>query len=108
MIADPAFPVHTERPPDDLVRLTVIARRGPMSLQTLHRWRLRKSDPLPTWRFGGVYFVSESEYAEWVARRSGRTGAPATSSPASAPPVLSAAQRRRAEHAMAECAALHP
>jgi hypothetical protein len=68
MIAEAPPPVQTSPVPDDLVRLTVKAKRGPMSLPSLHRWRLRAVDPLPCWRIGGVWYVSEREMAEWIAR----------------------------------------
>jgi hypothetical protein len=103
MIADAALPVQIGQTPTDLVRLTVVAKRGPMSLPTLHRWRLRETDPLPCWRLGGVWYVSESELAEWIARRSGRASAPAT-----AVPAMTATRRREVERAMAECRALRP
>src|SRR5262245_32826546 len=106
MITEATLPVHIDPMPADLVRLTVVAKRGPMSIATLHRWRLRKTEPLPCWRFGGVWYVSESELAEWIVRRSRRTGAPDASPPASSLPVLSAARRREVERAMQECEAL--
>jgi hypothetical protein len=104
MIAESASSVHIGPAliPADLVRFAEVARRGLMSLASLHRWRRRKDDPLPSWKFGGTWYVSESELAEWIVRRSQRPN------PTPSPVLdrLTPAVRRRAELAAKECRAL--
>src|SRR5271166_5226537 len=77
----PELAGHATLIPADLIRFTEQARRGFMSLATLHRWRLRQDDPLPAWKLGGVWYLSESELSAWIARRSGRPSQSALSAP---------------------------
>ena len=110
MIDESASAVQCDLP-SDLMRLTDLARRGPMSLAALHRWRLNPESPLPTWRLGNTWYVSEAEYREWVARRSGRLESPASSIASAAPspghekPAMpqSARRRRQIQQAIDEC-----
>jgi hypothetical protein len=90
--------------PDDLVPFPEFARELGFHVGSLHRHRLAKRDPMPCWRVLGGWNVSRSEFVEWTLRRSSRP----TTSKLDSPRKLTAEQRKRAERAVAECAAMKP
>jgi hypothetical protein len=106
MIADPVRAVQSAGElclPDDLVLFRKFAGRRGVHVGTLHRQRLRHDDAMPAWKILGRWYVSESEFAAWSARRSGRT----TSQQAMGASVPTpAARRRQIEKAVAECVEL--
>ena len=60
------------RIPEDLVLFRVVAQRRKVHVSTLYRQRQLPNDPMPAWKVLGRWYVSEAEFAAWVARRSGR------------------------------------
>jgi hypothetical protein len=60
------------RIPDDLVPFGTFARGLKVHVSTLHRQRRAPHDPMPAWKVLGRWYVSESEFAAWAGRRSGR------------------------------------
>lgn len=68
----PTPPGAQARIPDDLVLFGRFAIRQGVHVQTLHRHRQLPIDPMPAWKIVGRWYVSESEFAAWAARQSGR------------------------------------
>jgi hypothetical protein len=91
-------------PLDELKPLGPMLKRVGLSLQSGHRWRLHPTTPLQCWKVGHIWMTTEEALRDFIRHRSAGSG-PA---PSPAVPVMTAAQRRRAERAMAECAALRP
>ena len=102
MIVENDYTVQTAAHlPNDLIVYAEFAKRRNVHIATLHRQRMRADDPMPSWRVFGKWYVSEAEFAEWSARRSGRTSAPP---PASA--ALPATSRAADLAAARECVRL--
>jgi hypothetical protein len=72
VLTSPTPPGARPRIADDLVRFSAFALRRRVHVSTLHRQRQLGNDPMPAWKILGRWYISESEFAAWASRRSGR------------------------------------
>jgi len=84
-------------PLEELVRITAVARRMKLDVQTVHRWR--SDGRLSAWRVGRTWYTTEREVERFI-----QAGTRSASEPvAPAVPHYGRARRKEIDEAMAFC-----